>query len=329
MTADRTRERRRTLRAAAAAAFVLALAMGVRAQESGPIKLIVPFGPGTTTDIVGRIVGEGLSRQLHQPVIVDNRAGAGGTIGADAVAKAAPDGKTLVLGTSGTHAVNAALYAKMPYDPLRDFVPLAYVGYTPTLLVVPASSPVHSLKDLAALAARPEGIAFASAGNGTSGQLAGELLAQRLGGKMIHAPFKEGAAAVTSVISAQVDFMFYHPAGTLPFIKAGKLRALGSSGAVRSSATPDVPTLMELGVKDFDLVGWFMLYAPAATPPATVEILRAALASTLAQADVQARLKEQGIELQQRLRADELTAYNKAEIAKWAELVRRSGAKID
>ena len=232
------------------------------------------------------------------------------------------------MGTVGTHAINAGLFKKLPYDPMRDFAPVAFVGYTPTLLVVAADSPAKTLKDLAALAARPEGVTFASAGNGTSGHLAGEMLAQRLGGKMIHVPYKEGAVALTSVMSRQVDFMFYHPAATMPQIKAGKLRALGASGAVRSAAAPDVPTLMEQGVTDFDLVAWFMLYAPAATPPATLAQLRSASAAALAQPETMARLKEQGIE-QRPMRADEMAPFNQVEIGKWAELVKRSGAQVD
>jgi tripartite-type tricarboxylate transporter receptor subunit TctC len=265
---------------------------------------------------------------LHQTVIVDNRAGAGGTLGADAVAKAAPDGRTLVMGTVGTHAINAALFRKLPYDTLRDFAPIAFVGYTPTLLVVGAGSPLKSLKDLAALAARPEGVTFASAGNGTSGHLAGELLAQRLGGRMIHVPYKEGAVALTSVMAGQADFMFYHPAAVMPQIKAGKLRALGASGAVRSAAASDVATLMEQGVKEFDLVAWFMLYAPAATPPAQLAALRAAAATALLQPEVAARLRDQGIE-QRAMKTDELAPFNQGELVKWAELVKRSGAQVD
>ena len=211
---------------------------------------------------------------------------------------------------------------------MRDFAPLAFIGYTPTLLVVGAGSPVNSLKDLAAMAARPQGLTFASAGNGTSGHLAGELLAQRLGGKMIHVPYKEGAVAMTSVMSQQVDFMFYHPAAVMPQIRAGKLRALGASGAVRSAAAPDVPTLIEQGIKDFDLVAWFMLYAPAATPAATLAQLRVASAAALAQPDVMARLREQGIE-QRPMSGDDMAPFNRVELAKWAELVKRSGAQID
>lgn len=310
------------------AASLLSVAAFAHAQDSGAIKMIVPFGTGTTTDTVGRVVAEALGKQLNQTVIVDNRAGAGGSVGSDQVAKSAPDGKTLVMGTVGTHAINAALFRKLPYDTLRDFAPIAFIGYTPTLLVVAANSPAKSLKELATMAARPEGVTFASAGNGTSGHLAGELLAQRLGGKMIHVPYKEGAVAMTSVMAAQVDFMFYHPAAVMPQIKGGKLRALAASGAVRSAAASDVQTLMEQGVKDFDLVAWFMLYAPAATPAATLTQLRSAAANALGQPDVATRLRDQGIE-QRAMRTEELLPFNKTELVKWAELVKRSGAQVD
>ena len=314
-------------RAALLSGLFVCLGGAAFAQE-GTVKMVVPFGPGTTTDTVARVVADGLGKALRQTVVVDNRAGAGGATGTDQVAKGPADGKTLVMGTVGTHAINASLFKKLPYDPMRDFAPVAFVGYTPTLLVVAASSPLKSLKDLAALAARPEGVTFASAGNGTSGHLAGELLAQRLGGKMIHVPYKEGAVAMTSVMSGQVDFMFYHPAAVNPQIKAGKLRALGASGSVRSAAAPDVPTLMEQGVKDFDLVAWFMLYAPAATPPAALATLREASAQALAQPELMARLREQGIE-QRPMRGDEMAPFNRIELGKWAELVKRSGAQVD
>ena len=292
-----------------------------------PIRLVVPFAAGTTTDIVARVLSEGLARTLGQPVPVDNRAGAGGTVGSDLVAKAPADGHTLLLGTVGTHAINASLYKKLPYDPLKDFVPLGFVGYTPTLLVVAASSPLRNLKDLTARAAQPGGLSFASAGNGTSGHLAGELLKLRLGGEMVHVPYKDGAQALSDVMSGQVQFMFYHPAAVLPHVRSGRLRVLGVSSQRRSAAIDAAP-LMEQGVSDFDVVAWFMLYGPAGMPAAVTSRLREATSQVLASAEVQARLGTQGLEARS-MNAEELEAFGRSEIGKWAEAVRRSGAQVD
>ena len=315
----------------------LALALGslltaslVMAQDFlvKPVRMVVPFAAGTTTDIVARAVAEGMARQLGQSVVVENRAGAGGGIGSDLVAKSPADGYTILMGTVGTHAINATLFKKLAYDPQRDFAPVAFAGYTPTLLVVSGASPVKSLKDLADLARRPDGrVSFASAGNGTSGHLAGELLKARLGGEMTHVPYKDGALALSDVMGGQVQFMFYHPAAALPHIKSGKLRALGVSSAKRSPSAPEVPAIAEAGL-DFDLVAWFMVYAPAATPAPVLARLRDAAAQTLANADIAGRLKAQGLELNA-MRAEEMTAFGRSELAKWAELVRRSGAQVD
>ena len=311
-----------------AAMLVLSGLGAVRAQTAAPLKMVVPFGPGTTTDIVARHVGEAMATGLGSTLIVENKAGAGGTIGSDLVAKAGADGRTLLMGTVGTHAINPTLYRKLPYDAQKDFVPLGLVGFTPTLLVVSASSPVKSVADLAAQAAKPGGVTFASAGNGTSGHLAGELLAARLGGKMIHVPYNQGGQALTDVIGGQVQFMFYHPAAVLPHIKAGKLRALGASSARRSAAAPDVPTLQEQGVADFDLVAWFMVYAPANTPLADVTRLRDALQRALTRPETAAKLTELGIESRV-LAPGELAAFGAQEVQRWAEAVRRSGAQLD
>ncbi len=309
------------------ALLALAFAAGA-AQAQAPLKLVVPFGPGTTTDIVARQVGDALSTTLGQTLVVENKAGAGGTIGSDAVAKAVPDGRTLLMGTVGTHAINATLYRKLPYDALKDFVPIAFVGYTPTLLVVAAGSPLKTLADVAAAANTPAGITFASAGNGTWGHLAGELLSARLGGKMVHVPYSQGGQALTDVMGGQAQFMFYHPAAVLPHMKAGKLRALGASGAKRSSAAPEVATLQEQGVADFDLVAWFMLYAAAGTPAAEVAKLRDAANRALASPALAARLAEQGIEPRP-MNGAELAAFGPAEIRRWGEAVKRSGAQVD
>jgi tripartite-type tricarboxylate transporter receptor subunit TctC len=325
---------RRAAGAACAAALASMLAAALPAgnafaQGSGaPLKMVVPFGPGTTTDIVARHVGEAMASALGSPLVVENKAGAGGIIGSDLVAKTAGDGRTLLMGTVGTHAINATLYRKLPYDVQKDFVPIGLAGFTPTLLVVSASSPVKTIADLKAAAALPAGVTFASAGNGTSGHLAGELLAARLNGKMIHVPYNQGGQALTDVIGGQVQFMFYHPAAVLPHLKAGKLRALGASSARRSAAAPDVPTLQEQGVADFDLVAWFMVYAPASTPAADVARLRDALHKGLARPDVAAKLAELGVE-SRAVAPTELAAFGTQEIGRWAEAVRRSGAQLD
>ena len=310
---------------------VLAIPCGAAlAQDypSRPVKLVVPFGPGTTTDIIGRTVAEGLGKSLAQTVVVENRAGAGGNIGADLVAKGAADGYTILMGTVGTHAINPGLYRKMPYDALKDFAPIAFAGSTPTLLVVAANSQFKTLKDLQAQAAKPGGVSFASAGNGTSGHLAGELLKARLGGEMVHVPYKEGGLAMSDVMGGTVHFMFYHPAAVMPHIRSGKLRALGVSSSRRTAAAPEVQSIAEQGHGDFDLVPWFMLYAPAATPAPVLARLRDAASQALASPEVSAKLAAQGLELRS-LKPDELAAFGRTEIAKWSELVKRSGAQVD
>jgi tripartite-type tricarboxylate transporter receptor subunit TctC len=312
----------------AAAGTALAPAAGAQDFPSRPVKMVVPFGPGTTTDLIARMVGEGLAKPLGQTIVIENRSGAGGSIGSDLVAKAPADGYTLLMGTVGTHAINTSLYRRLSYDALKDFVPIAFVGYTPTLLVVAGESPFKSLRDIAAQAAKPGGVSFASAGNGTSGHLAGELVKAKLGGEIIHVPYKEGGLAMSDVMSGQVHFMFYHPAAVLPHIKSGRLRALGASGLQRSSAAPDVAPIAEQGYSDFDLVAWFMLYAPAATPEPVVARLRQAAADALASRELKDKLLAQGVE-QRSMKPAELAEFNRTEVAKWSELVKRSGAQVD
>ena len=290
------------------------------------IKLIVPFAAGTTTDIVARVLADALGRQLSQPVVVDNKPGAGGAIGSELAARSGADGHTVLLGTVGTHAINASLYKRLSYQPQRDFVPLGFMGATPTLLVVPAAAPWKSVADLRE--ASGKSVSFASAGNGTSGHLAGETLNLRLGKDFVHVPYRDGAQALTEVMAGNVQFMFYHPAAVLPQIRAGKLRALGVSSAKRSLAAPEVPTLAEQGIASFDLVAWFMLYAPADMPAAQRDRLRDATQEVLAQAAVRDKLAAQGIE-PMTMTAAEMAAFGTAEIAKWGEAVRRSGAQVD
>ncbi len=309
-------------------AAVLALAAHSGAQAQANLRLVVPFGPGTTTDIVGRLVGDAMAATLSQALVVENRAGGGGSIGSDLVAKAAGDGNTLLMGTVGTHAINPTLFRKLPYDALKDFAPVGFVGYTPTLLVVAAGSPIKGVADLKAAAATSAGVSFASAGNGTSGHLAGELLGARLGGRMVHVPYSQGGQALTDVIAGQAQFMFYHPAAVLPHMKSGKLRALGASAARRSAAAPEVPTLQEQGVADFDLVAWFMLYAPASTPQPQLARLREAFGKAMARPDVAARLTELGVETRP-MPVAEMASFGAQEITRWSEAVKRSGAQVD
>ena len=320
--------RRTLLGALLAGALCLPFVPAHAAFPDRPVRMVVPFGPGTTTDTIARIVAEAMAKPLGQQVVVENKSGGGGTIGTAQVARANADGYTLVMGTVGTHAINQALYKNPGYDPLKDFAPVAFVGQTPTFLVTGSGSGIQSLKGLAAAAAKPPGVAFASAGSGTSGHLAGELLKARLGGEMLHVPYKEGGLAVSDVMSGQVQFMFYHPAAVLPHIQAGKLRALGVSSARRSSAAPDVPSIAEQTGSDFDLVAWFMLYAPDSTPEPVLAALRKAAQSALADPQVVKRLSGQGVEPGGESTRD-LAGFEQAEIAKWSDLVRKSGAQVN
>lgn len=319
----------RSLGAAQAAWLPPLLMPGVAAaQDAGaPVRMVVPFSAGTTTDNVARVVGTAMAQALRQPVIVENKPGAGGSIATDQVAKSAADGRTLVMGTVGTHAINTSLYSKLPYDAVQDFAPVAFVGYTPLLLLVPASSPAKSPKDIATLAKRPNGVSFASAGNGTAGHLAGEMLATE-GGKLVHVPYKDGAQALTDLMAGNVDFMFYHPTAVVQHLRSGKLRALGTSSLTRSKLVPEAAPLAEQGLPGFNLVAWFMLYAPARVPPDALAKLRTAAATALAQPDTQARLDAQGVETRA-MSDDALAQFTRQEAAKWEELVKRSGAQVD
>lgn len=318
------------LMATLVAAPLLCMAAPAQSEEfpSKAIRMVVPFGPGTTTDTIARLVSDRMSKELGQSIIIDNKAGAGGTIGTAQVGRSAPDGYTIIMGTVGTHAINKELYSKRGYDPETDFEPIAFVGQTPTFLVVSGSSPYHSVKDLGAAAAKPPGITFSSAGSGTSGHLAGELLKDRLGGEMLHIPYKEGSMGMQDVMSGEVQFMFYHPAAVLPHVKAGKLRAIGVSSSRRSIAAPDVASIAEQTNSDFDLVAWFMMYAPAGTPEPVMDKLKNAAQVALGDADLAAKLKAQGVEPGGESTKD-LAKFEADEIKKWAELVKKSGAKVN
>lgn len=298
------------------------------AYPEKPIRLVVPFGAGTSTDTTARVIGDSLSRQLGQTVVVENKPGAGGAIGSDFVAKSKADGYTLSFGTVGTFAINKALFSKLAYDPSKDFTYLGMPGYTPTLLVVGKEAPYATLKDLLDDARNHDGkVAFASAGNGTSGHLAGELLKKKADVAMLHVPYKEGAQGLTDTISGQVTFM-YHPVAVVPHIKSGGLKALAASGGKRSSLAPDVPTIAESGYPGFDLTAWYMLAAPAGLPDETRSKLQQAADKAMHDPAVREALKKQGLEGEP-LPAAQLNAFVEAEISKWAEVVEAANARVD
>ncbi|MDB5805156.1 MAG: hypothetical protein JWN73_2478 [Betaproteobacteria bacterium] len=299
------------------------------AYPDHPVKLVVPFAAGTTTDIVGREVGHAMSRGLGQPFIIDNVAGAGGNVGTERIAKGPKDGYSLVLGTVGTHAINSALYSNPGFDPLKDFAPIGFVGYTPMLVVAAPAFPANNIAELIALAKRTPGkVTFASAGNGTSNHLAGELLKVMAGADMQHVPYKSGAQALTDVMGGQVGIMFYHIPAVMQNIKAGKLKVLAIASIKRSPAMENAVPIAEQGFTGFDMTPWWVLYAPAGTPAPVLSRLRSEFVAVNKQPEYLARLGAQGMEFRA-MNPEELSAFLRAELPKWAKLVKDSGARID
>ena len=283
---------RRSLLGALALPATVARAQG---WPDRPVRLVVPFAAGTTTDILARILGAALSRGLGQPVVADNRSGAGGTVGTAAVAQAAADGNTLLFGTSGTMATNPAIMPGIPYDPVRDFAPVAAIAGTSVVLGVRPALGVATLGEFLALARRRP-LAFGSAGTGTTGHLTQALLELRSGVPTTHVPYRDGAQAVTDLLGGTLDAMVYHPLGFLPHIRDGAIRPLAVTGAARHFLFPDVPTMAEAGVPGVVIEGWWALYAPARTPATVVGRLNALANAALADAATLAELRRQGLE---------------------------------
>jgi tripartite-type tricarboxylate transporter receptor subunit TctC len=294
-----------------------------------PIRMVVPYPPGGTTDILARDVGQVLTNVLGQSVVIDNRPGAAGNIGTDIVAKAAPDGYTLLMGTVNTHAINAGLYSKLPYDHIKDFTPVILVARVSNVLEVNPNVPVHTVADLIKLAKENPGkLNFASSGSGTSIHMSGELFKTMAGVDMVHVPYKGSAPAVADLVGGQVQLMFDNLPSSLQQIKGGKLRAIAVTSAQRSPALPDIPTIAESGLPGFEATSWFGVLAPAGTPPAIVNRLNAEIAKWLQSDSGKAQLLEQGA-LSAGGTPDEFAAYIRAETEKWAKVVKLSGAKVD
>jgi tripartite-type tricarboxylate transporter receptor subunit TctC len=317
-------------------AFLLALAslaalpLGAQAQEypARPIRLVVPFPPGGPTDVLARIVATRLGERLGQPVVIDNKPGASGMIGADMVAKAAPDGYTL-LANASIHVINPSLYAKPAYDAIADFAPVSNLADVPLVLAVHPKLEARSVKDLVALGKSAKtSLAFASAGNATSQHLSGEAFKLAAGIDLLHVPYKGSAPALTDLIGGQVQLMFDSLPSAMPHLKAGSLRPLAVTTPKRSAALPDVPTIAESGYPGFAISTWYGVWAPAATPPAVVQRLSREIAAIVRLPEVREQFAGLGAEAVGNT-PDEFSAFTKAELSKWAGIVKRSGAKID
>jgi len=297
-----------------------------QSYPSKPIKLVVTFPTGGAPDILARILSE--KAQLGQPVLVDNKPGAGGNIGADFVAKAAPDGLTLVMGTVGTHAINGALYEKMPYDMVKGFAPIALVASAPNLLVVNNDLPVKTVADLIAyLKAHPNKLSFGSPGVGSSVHVSGELFKSMTGTTMTHVPYKGRQFAIPDLVGGSIQLMFDNMPSALPMAREGKIRAVAQTTAKRSPAAPDVPTVAET-IPGFEATTWFALFAPAGTPKATIDRLHAEVMRVYQLPEVQEKLKSLGLDPILST-PEELARYQTSEILKWAKVVKESGARAE
>ncbi len=292
------------------------------------IKIIVPFPAGGIADLYARLIGSRVAESWRQPVVIENRTGAGGNIGADAVAKSPPDGYTLAMSALGPHAVNVSLFSKMPYDPVRDFSPIALVLEAEGLLVVHPSVPAQSVLDLIAYGrAHPGRLTFASAGMGTASHLAGELFKSMARVEMTHVPYKGNVPAITDLLAGQTSLLFATMPTVLPHAKAGKVRAIATIGAARSAAAPELPTVAE-SLPGFEVNNWIGLFAPAGTPPDIVRRWNGEVMRIMQSPDIQARLPAEGARFSPNT-PEQFGEFVKAEIAKWAPVVKASGARVD
>ena len=310
---------------------LLALAGSAFAQTwpTRPVKIIVPFTAGSATDILARVVGDQLSKSLGQPFVIENKPGAGGILGTQAAKEAAPDGYTLIAAGSGPFGINPGVYKSLPYDPVRDFDPIANIVLTPQAIVVGSQSPYKSIRELVAAAkAKPGQLSFGSLGNGSTSHLTMEAFQSAAGIKLNHIPFKGSSDAQTQIIGGNVDMMSDTISGILAQVKAGKLRALGVAIPQRSPFLPDVPTLDEQGYKGFESVGWIGLAAPAKTPPAILDRLNAEIRKMLQDPAVKEKFASLAFTTVGDSR-EEFAAFMKSEIAKWAKVARDSGAHAD
>jgi len=319
-----------TLRALVAIALgAAAVAASAQTYPAKPVRIVNPFAPGGATDQIARLVAQRLTEVWGQSVVVENRPGASGAIGLEAVAKSPADGYTLAIATQTTQAANPALYSKLPYDPVKDFAPLTLAGSTPLALLVQPSLPATDVKSLVAyLKANPGKLTYASGGNGTSQHLTMELLKSMTGTFVVHIPYKGAGPAMVDFLGGQTNLMFDNLPTAMPHVKAGKVRALAVSTAKRSPLAPELPTIAESGLAGFDLATWFAFYAPAATPKEVTAKIAADMQRVLAQPDVKERLLAGGVDVAGST-PEELARFQRAEMEKWAKIVKDSGARVD
>jgi tripartite-type tricarboxylate transporter receptor subunit TctC len=321
MSADKNPVRFSRLLIAALVILTASAPAHAQSYPAKPVRLIVPFAPGGGSDIIARMLAPHVAALIGQQVVIDNRPGAGTIIGAEIAAKAPPDGYTLFLGITGTMAINPSIYRKLPYDPVRDFAAVGLIGTGPNVLVVHPSLPARSIKELIAIAkSHPGGLSYASAGTGGAPHLAGELFKSMSGIDMVHIPYKGAAPATVDLVAGQVQVMFAGMGAALPFIKSGRLRALGVAGAKRSRALPEVPAIGEV-LRGYEAPTWFAVFAPAGTQAAVVSRLNAVFTKAALLPDVVQQMSEQGYEPLTST-PEELKAYVASEIAKWAKVIR-------
>jgi tripartite-type tricarboxylate transporter receptor subunit TctC len=311
------------------AAMAQAPALFAQAFLSRPVRIVIPFSAGGAADVPGRILGARLSEIFKQQVVIENRPGAGSTIGAEAAAKSPPDGYTLFM-ISNTHFVSAALYKKLPYDPLNDYTPISQITSAPNILLVHPSLPVRSVKELISLArSKPNQIDYASSGNGSTQHLTGALFTKMAGIQMTHVPYRGSGPATADLLAGQVTVGFPGIAGMLPFIRSGKLRALGVSGSKRSPELPDVPTIAEAGVPGYEMVSWFGIAAPKGVARDVQLRIHGDLLRVLKNAEFQKSMRVAGQELAFQESPEKFYDFMKVEAAKWAKVVQDSGARVE
>ncbi|MDI1275455.1 tripartite tricarboxylate transporter substrate binding protein [Polaromonas sp.] len=296
---------------------------------SKPINYIVPFPAGGTTDILGRLIGQKLGTALGTTIVIENKGGAGGSVGSEVAARAPADGYTMLGGTISSHAINVSLYPKLGYDPIKSFSPVVLIGSNPVVLIVKADSPYKTLQDvLAAAKAKPKTISSASAGNGTSQHMTLELLGFKSGTQFVHVPYKGSGPAIQDVIGGQVDMMFDTTVVAGPHIQSGKVRAIAVSSAKRLESLPNVPTIAESGVPGFEVVSWQGIFVPAGVPKPIIDRLHTEIMKILQTPEMQDRLKGLGMQPSS-MTPDQVAAFQKAEVEKWAQVIKAAGIKLE